>query len=130
PIRANFWAPGTDWPDAYNAAFVPTAVPAANQSYLYDIDYIAVRRIFSPVAATGAGRVFTDNFDNGNVANSDSINGFWTQRNQGASSTATEGSGIPANAAEPLKPTAVGAGFPHGQLASAVRSQFNFFRNP
>ena len=130
PIRANFWAPGNEWPDAYNSSFVPTANAGLNQSYLYDIDYIAVRRIFSPVAATNAGRVFTDNFNNGSVANSDSTIGFWSQRNLGASSMVTEGTAAPANAAEPLKLTAVGAGYPHAQIVSGVRSEFNFFRDP
>ena len=128
PIRANFWAPSTDWQDAYSASLQPTSNPANNVSHLYDIDYIAVRRIFSPLAASGANRVFTDHFNNGNVANSNSATGFWTQRNQGTGSTVTETAA--AEAAETLKLHAAGAGFPHAQVASAVRSEFNLFRTP
>ncbi len=134
PIRANFWAPAGDWNAAYNSGFVPTADPLQNQSRQYDIDYIAVRRMFDPVADSGgANRLFTDNFDNGVVANSNSVNGFWSQRNLGASSTVSETSintMTGAKAAEPLKLTAVGGGYPHAQIASAVRSEFNFFKNP
>jgi beta-glucanase (GH16 family) len=129
PIRANFWAPGTEWPDAYSAAYAPTAIAGNNQTSLYDIDYIAVRRIFDPVAASSATRVLTDNFNNGNVANSNTINGFWSQKNLGTSSV-TETSATPANLADPLKLTASGAGYPHAQIASGVRSEFNLFRTP
>jgi beta-glucanase (GH16 family) len=137
PIRANFWAPAGDWPDAYNMNFKPTATLAANQSYKYDVDYIAVRRMYGPVAATGRGRVFTDNFKNGAVADSDSVAGFWTQRNQGSgggvTSNVSETAVVNADdayVAQPLSLTAGGAGFPHAQIASSVRSEFNLFRNP
>ena len=129
PIRANFWAPGTEWPDAYAVSYAPTSIAANNQTSLYDIDYIAVRRLFDPVAASSANRVFTDNFNNGNVANSNTINGFWSQKNLGTSSV-TETNATPANLADPLKLTASGAGYPHAQIASGVRNEFNLFRTP
>jgi beta-glucanase (GH16 family) len=130
PIRANFWAPNTDWGDAYSAALQPVNNAGANTTFLYDIDHIAVRRIFSGVSATGPGRVVTDTFRNGNVANTDAVTSFWTQRSQGAGSSITESNAPPDYAAEPLKLRAGGAGFPHAQIASGVRSEFNFFRTP
>ena len=123
PIRANFWAPGTDWPDAYASTLQPVSNPAQNTTHLYDIDYIAVRTLFDPVAASAANRVFTDRFKNASVADSDAHGGFWAQRNQGGS-TVTE------NTIDPLKLRAAGAGFPHAQVASGVRSEFNFFESP
>ncbi len=44
-VRANFWAPNSDWADAYEPALQPTADPAANQTFYYDIDYIRVTRV-------------------------------------------------------------------------------------
>ena len=41
-IRLNFWAPDSSWAAAYDAGLQPTANPAANQSYRYDIDYVKV----------------------------------------------------------------------------------------
>jgi beta-glucanase (GH16 family) len=123
PIRANFWAPSTDWPDAYASSFQPASTPGQNVTHLYDIDYIAVRTLFDPVSAGGANRVFTDRFKNGSVADSDAHSGFWAQRNQGGS-TVTE------NTIDPLKLRAAGAGFPHAQVVSGVRSEFNFFESP
>src|SRR5262249_10995387 len=52
PIRANFWAPDSGWTDAYSASLVPTANAGANVTQLYDIDSIAVRRVFSSVPTT------------------------------------------------------------------------------
>jgi beta-glucanase (GH16 family) len=124
PIRANFWAAGTDWPDAYSTAIAPTNNPALNATYLYDIDHIAVRKLFDPVATAAPNRVFTDRFKNGAVTSSDSVPGFWTPRNNSAGSTVVE------SASEPLKLTAAGAGYPHAQVASAVRPEFNFFDAP
>lgn len=129
PIRANFWAPGTEWQDAYAATLQPTANAASNVSQFYDVDSIAVRRIFSPVAPTAPHRLVTDTFRNGSIADSDTLSGFWTQRNQGASSVSETGPGSN-NLAEPLKLTAAGAGYPHAQIASSVRGELNFFRNP
>jgi beta-glucanase (GH16 family) len=129
PIRANFWAPNTDWGDAYSAALQPVNNAGANTSWLYDIDHIAVRRTFSGIAATSPGRVFTDTFRNGSVANSDGATNFWTQRNQGAGSSVIE-SAAADHAAEPLKLRAAGAGFPHAQIVSPLRGEMNFFKTP
>jgi beta-glucanase (GH16 family) len=123
PIRANFWAPGPEWPDAYASSLQPVSNPAQNTTHLYDIDYIAVRTLFDPVSASAPNRVFTDRFKNGSIADSDSHAGFWAQRNQGTS-TITE------NTVDPLKLRAAGAGFPHAQVVSAVRGEFNFFESP
>ena len=130
PIRANFWAPNTDWGDAYSAALQPVNNAGANTTWLYDIDHIAVRRVFDGVAATSPGRVFTDTFRNGSVANSDASAGFWAQRNQGAGSSVAETNAPPAHAAEPLKLRAAGAGYPHAQIVSGVRGEFNLFKTP
>ena len=130
PIRANFWAPNTDWGDAYSAALQPVNNPGANTTWLYDIDHIAVRRIFGGVAETSPGRVLTDTFRNGSVANSDSIAGLWTQRNQGAGSSITESNTPPAHSAEPFKLRAAGAGYPHAQIVSSVRPELNIFKTP
>ena len=122
-VRLNFWAAGADWPAAYEAALVPATSSATNTSYLYDVDFVAIRTAYKPVSATGTNRVFTDRFKNASVSNSDSTTGFWTQRNTGGGSV-TEASG------SPLRLTASGAGFPHAQVASGVRSEFNFFTAP
>jgi hypothetical protein len=45
PIKFNFWAPGTAWMDAYSALLTPTADPAANRSFYYDIDWAEVKAI-------------------------------------------------------------------------------------
>jgi beta-glucanase (GH16 family) len=132
PIRANFWAPGGEWPDAFSGNLKPVNNAGANTSYLYDVDYIAVRRMFSGVAATGPGRVITDTFRNGSVANSDAITNLWSERSQGSGSAVTDTApnvdepGLD----EPLKLRAAGAGFPHAQIATGVRSEFNFFKTP
>ena len=121
-MRFNFWAPGSEWPAAYSAALQPTANPAANVSHYYDVDWVAVRHARPPVSATAPDRVFTDRFNNGSVFNSDSVPAFWQTRNQGGS--------VVESSAVPLKLTATGAGYPHAQIASAVRDEFNFFEAP
>ena len=45
PIRANFWAAGSEWAEAYDSSLQPTANPASNVRYYYDIDYIKVTRL-------------------------------------------------------------------------------------
>jgi hypothetical protein len=45
PARANFWAPNSDWGDAYATTLQPTAQPAQDQVWHYDIDYITVAAI-------------------------------------------------------------------------------------
>src|SRR5947207_3063141 len=80
------------------------------------------------VAAPGAfalDQVFVDHFNNGVVENSDAVTGFWTQRNSGGGSAGTETAGT-----GPLQLTAGGSQYPHGQIASAVQSSFNFFHTP
>lgn len=123
-LRFNFWAPSTDWTAAYSSALQPTNNPANNVPQNYDVDWVVVRNARPAVTASAPNRLFTDRFVNNNVANSDSISGFWQTRNQGASSSVTESPAVP------LRLTAGGAGFPHAQIASAVRSEFNMFEAP
>lgn len=123
-LRFNFWAPGAEWPAAYSAALQPTGNPAQNVPQYYDVDWVVVRHARPPVTATAPDRVFTDRFSNGSVANSDQLTGFWQTRNLGASSSVVESPGLP------LRLTAAGAGYPHAQIASPVRSEFNFFEAP
>jgi beta-glucanase (GH16 family) len=122
-VRINFWAPDSSWGDAYASSLTPTTNSAQNQSYFYDLDWVAMRDAYSPVSASAPNRVFTDHFKNGNVGNSDSVTNFWTQRNLGTG-TVTETTG------DPLRLSVSGSGFPHAQVASAVRSEFNFFNSP
>src|SRR5262249_40432335 len=117
-------APASDWPDAYAPSLLPVNNAGANTTYLYDVDFVSIRNAYNPVSASAPNRVFTDHFKNASINNSDSVTSFWSPRNLGASSTVTE------TAADPLKMNAVGAGFPHGQLTSAVRSEFNIFNSP
>jgi beta-glucanase (GH16 family) len=123
-VRLNFWAPANDWTDAYSSSLVPVNNSGANTTYLYDVDFVSIRNGYNPVAASAPNRVFTDHFKNASTANSDSVNNFWSPRNLGPSSTVSETTG------DPLKMTAVGAGYPHAQLTSAVRSELNFFDAP
>lgn len=72
----------------------------------------------------GLDPVFHDSFANGSPENSDTVPGFWTQRNSGGLSAVNEGVG------GPVQVTAGGSQYPHGQLVSAVQNDFNFFRTP
>jgi hypothetical protein len=57
-IRLNFWAPDSSWAAAYDAGLQPTSNPAANQSFVYDIDYVKVSTLdvtHSITASAGAG---------------------------------------------------------------------------
>jgi hypothetical protein len=61
-IRLNFWAPDSSWAAAYDAGLQPTANPALNQSYRYDIDYVKVSTLdvaHSITASAGAGGSIT-----------------------------------------------------------------------
>jgi hypothetical protein len=61
-IRLNFWAPDLSWAAAYDAGLQPTANPAANQSYRYDIDYVKVSTLdvtHSITASAGTGGSIT-----------------------------------------------------------------------
>src|SRR5262245_44061407 len=84
----------------------------------------AVAAAVAAPSAFALDQVFVDHFNNGVVENSDTVNGFWTQRNSGSASMASE------SATGPLLLTAGGSAYPHGQIASAVQSYFNFFRTP
>src|SRR5262245_12397696 len=84
----------------------------------------ALAVVLAAPSAFALDPVFVDHFNNGVVENSDSVTGFWAQRNSGSASVAAEsGSG-------PLQLTAGGAAYPHGQIVSGVQSSFNFFRTP
>jgi beta-glucanase (GH16 family) len=48
PIRLNFWAPGSGWTSAYDAALSPSATLAGNTSYTYDVDYVRVSTVPEP----------------------------------------------------------------------------------
>lgn len=123
-LRFNFWAPSSDWQAAYSSALQPTANPALNVQQFYDVDWVAVRHARPSVSATAPDRAFTDRFNNGSVANSDVVPAFWQTRNQGTGSSVVESSAVP------LRLTAAGAGYPHAQIASGVRNEFNFFETP
>jgi len=42
PARANLWAAGTTWTEAFDEALAPVSNPADNRRFTWDIDYIAV----------------------------------------------------------------------------------------
>src|SRR5438045_97797 len=75
-------------------------------------------------SAFAADVVFVDHFNNGSAGDSDTQTSFWTPRNSGGLSSAAE------PAAGPLQLTAGGSQYPHGQIASATQSMFNFFHTP
>lgn len=61
-VRMNFWAPDSSWAAAYDAGLQPTANPAANQSFRYDIDYVKVSTLdvtHTITASAGAGGSIT-----------------------------------------------------------------------
>ncbi len=78
---------------------------------------------FALTTAFAADPVLVDNFNNGVVENTDSTPAFWTPRLSGGLGTATESGGS-------LRLNAGGSQYPHAQIASAVNSDFNFFRAP
>lgn len=55
PIRANFWAPNSDWADAYEYFLRPVSSPSNNTVYWYDIDYITVTEVPEPAVWLGGG---------------------------------------------------------------------------
>src|SRR4051794_31148053 len=86
--------------------------------------------LFTAIASASARAavpVFVDHFNNGSVANSDSVPNFWTTIIDQAG-TATEPVG------GPLTLTAAGANpgdpFPFTEIASPLQNSFNFFRSP
>ena len=44
-LHLNFWAPGREWADAYDARLQPAANAASNQSFYFDVDYAHVARL-------------------------------------------------------------------------------------
>ncbi|MBV9462712.1 MAG: glycoside hydrolase family 16 protein [Verrucomicrobiae bacterium] len=50
-LRFDVWAPGSDWPAAYDAGIQPEANSALNTRYSYEVDSIVVRSIPEPSAA-------------------------------------------------------------------------------
>lgn len=52
-VRFNMWAPGANWQLPYSPDLQPTANPALNQSYSFDVDYVTVSSI--PEPSTGIG---------------------------------------------------------------------------
>lgn len=83
---------------------------------------VAAVPLFS-ACALAVEPVFVDNFANGIVEDSDTQPAFWSQRLSGSISAAAESGGA-------MRLTAGGSQFPHGQIASPVQSNFNFFRAP
>jgi len=57
PIRANFWAPNSEWADAYDYFLRPVSSPSNNAVYWYDIDYITVAEVPEPAALPGGAAV-------------------------------------------------------------------------
>jgi len=45
PARANFWAGGSTWPDAFDATLAPVASASQNRRFTWDVDYIMVTRL-------------------------------------------------------------------------------------
>ena len=45
PVRANLWAGGTTWPEAYDTALQPVSAEGLNSRYEWEIDYILVSRL-------------------------------------------------------------------------------------
>jgi beta-glucanase (GH16 family) len=50
PIRANFWAPASDFSDAFSSSLQPATSSTGNTSYFYDIDYIQVSTVPEPTS--------------------------------------------------------------------------------
>jgi beta-glucanase (GH16 family) len=50
PIRANFWAPASDFSDAFSASLQPATSSAGNTSFFYDVDYIQVSTVPEPAS--------------------------------------------------------------------------------
>lgn len=44
-VHLDFWAPTSDWPDAYESKLQPATVPARNVRYYFDVDYVEVRSL-------------------------------------------------------------------------------------
>ncbi len=44
-LHLNFWAPGPEWPDAYDSRLQPAPRSGDNRSYTFEVDYAHVARI-------------------------------------------------------------------------------------
>lgn len=44
-VRLNFWAPDGGFTEAFDAGLVPVASAGANQTFVYEVDYVEVRRL-------------------------------------------------------------------------------------
>lgn len=75
PIRASLWAGGTTWPDAYDPLLQPTANPAANQRFSWDLDYILVTALGGDV---GGGQAPTPPSDLSAAVNSSNVTLAWS----------------------------------------------------
>lgn len=45
PVHLNFWAPAATWSDAFSAGLQPTADPAANQTYVFEVSEVTVQTV-------------------------------------------------------------------------------------
>ncbi|MFQ5670114.1 MAG: M14 family zinc carboxypeptidase [Acidobacteriota bacterium] len=54
-VRLNLWAPGTEFPDAFDISLQPTASPGENRTFFYDVDWVEVRRLPDPPAVPTLG---------------------------------------------------------------------------
>ena len=52
-VRLNFWAPDSDFGDAFDAALQPAIDEAENQVWYYEVDFVEVRRLGTGVPALG-----------------------------------------------------------------------------
>ncbi len=43
-VHLTLWAPGSDWPAAYDASLAPASQTAASASYSFDVDYVQVTK--------------------------------------------------------------------------------------
>ncbi len=65
----NIWAPDSSWNTSFDASLQPTANPANNQNYYFDVDYVRVRTIPLPQNSgvigngTGLTGIYYDNAD-------------------------------------------------------------------
>src|SRR4051812_28702542 len=88
--------------------------------------------LFAAAAVTCARAdttVFTDHFNNGSVADSDIIPGFWSTLVSGTG-TATEGTGGTGSLLLNVTGASGGNQFPFTEIASPLQASFNFFHAP
>src|SRR5213592_3793614 len=88
--------------------------------------------LFASTAVTCARAdvtVFTDHFNNGSVANSDTQTSFWSTLVSGTG-TATEGTGGTGSLLLNVTGASGGNQFPFTEIASPLQNSFNFFHAP